>query len=241
MIKLTERQTQIIKAIVEEYINTGEPVGSDTVEKKYNLGVSPATIRNEMVDLLKKGLLKQPYSSSGRIPTTQALKFYIQRLMEEKELGVAEEMAVKERIWDYRKQLDELFGQATKALAEKTDSLALTLLSNGRMYHSGYANILDKPEFFDIDVTKTVLSMIEDFERLYNMFSSASTEEIIDTLVGTDFGIAPLEPCGSVFTSFKIDDKEEGYLGVIGTCRLDYPYVVPTVRYFGKLLEEILG
>jgi len=240
MIKLSERQTQIIKAIVEEYIKTGEPVGSGTVEKKYNLGVSPATIRNEMVDLLKKGLLKQPYSSSGRIPTTQALKFYIQRLMEEEELGVAEEVAVKEKIWDYKDEIDKLFEQATKALAQRTDSLSVALLQEGRMYHSGYANILDKPEFFDIDVTRTVLSMIEDFDQLYNMFSQSAREEIINTLVGTEFGMEPLEPCGSVFTSFKIKDKE-GYLGIIGSCRIDYPHAVPTVRYFGKLLEEILG
>lgn len=239
MIKLTERQTQILKAIVEEYIKTGESVGSSTVEKKYHLGVSPATIRNEMVDLLKKGLLEKPYSSSGRIPTTEALKFYIQRLMEEEELGVAEEVAVKERIWDYRDQLDKLFEQTTKALAERTDSLAVMLLDEGRIFHSGYANILDKPEFFDIDVTKTVLSMIEDFEQLYNIFSSSAGEEIINTLVGTEFGIKPLEPCGAIFTSFKID-KEAGYLGIIGSCRINYPHAVPTVRYFGRLLEEIL-
>jgi transcriptional regulator of heat shock response len=241
MIELTDRQTQILKAIVEEYIETAKPVGSDTLEKKYNLDVSPATIRNEMVALTKMGLLKQPHTSSGRSPSTSALKFYINQLMEEKELGVADEVTVKEKIWDYRDQLDRLFHEITQALADKTRSLALMLTDEGSLYHAGYANILDMPEFFDIDATKSVLSLIEDFEQLHRFFSQASAGEIVHTLMGDDFGFEPLESCSLVFTNFDIKGKVKGSLGVIGPCRLNYPLVVPTIKYFGSLLEEVLS
>ena len=83
---LTSRQTQILKALIDEYIETAEPVGSDALDKKYNLGVSPATIRNEMVNLTKLGFLKQPHTSAGRVPTSGAMKFYIDQLMEEKQI-----------------------------------------------------------------------------------------------------------------------------------------------------------
>jgi heat-inducible transcriptional repressor len=73
---LTERQTQVLKAVVEEYINTARPVGSEILEKKYSLGVSPATIRNEMVILAKKKYLRQPFTSAGRVPTAVALSSY---------------------------------------------------------------------------------------------------------------------------------------------------------------------
>ena len=86
---LTDRQKALLKAIIEEYIEDAEPVGSEVIERKYNLGVSPATIRNEMVVLTKEGYLKQPHTSAGRIPTSMGFRLFIQELMKEKQLPVA--------------------------------------------------------------------------------------------------------------------------------------------------------
>ena len=98
MIDLTARQIQILRAIIEEFINTAEPVGSDTIDKKFSIGVSPATIRNEMVYLTRQGYLSKTHSSAGRIPTPVALKLYVNELMKEKELSVADEVSAKEKI-----------------------------------------------------------------------------------------------------------------------------------------------
>ena len=81
---LTSRQIQILKSLIEEYIETAEPVGSETLEKKHNLSASPATIRNEMVRLTELGYLKKPHTSAGRIPTPMGMKFYVKQLMKEK-------------------------------------------------------------------------------------------------------------------------------------------------------------
>ena len=105
---LSARQTQILKALIDEYIETAEPVGSEALDKKYNLGVSPATIRNEMSALTKAGYLKQPHTSAGRIPTAVAMKFYIDQLMEEKQMSLAEEVKAKEEVWDVRDDFDQL-------------------------------------------------------------------------------------------------------------------------------------
>src|SRR5258706_13034922 len=102
MHELTQRQIQIIKTLIEEYIESAEAVGSETLEKEHNLSASPATIRNEMVRLSELGYLKKPHTSAGRIPTPMAMKFYVTQLMKEKELSTAEEVALKERVWDYR-------------------------------------------------------------------------------------------------------------------------------------------
>lgn len=116
---LTSRQTQILKALIEEYITSAEPVASNQLEKKFNLGVSPATIRNEMAFLTREGFLKQPHTSAGRVPTSQALHFYVDHLMQEKRLSVADEVSSKEQVWDARFDFNRLMRQVTLALAEK--------------------------------------------------------------------------------------------------------------------------
>jgi len=236
---LTDRQTQILKAIIGEHIETGEPVGSETLDKKYNLGVSPATIRNEMIKLTEQKFLSQPFTSAGRIPSPMALKFYIRQLMEEKTLSVADEVAVKEKIWDYRFEMSKLLREATRALAEKTGGIAVAITNQDDIFHAGYANILDIPEFFDIDVTRTVLSVIDDIKQLESIFSHDFEDDLIQALVGDDLGIELMQPCGVVFTKFQAGDKIKGNLGVIGSSRLNYPEVIPIVRYFGKLINEI--
>jgi len=236
---LTPRQLKILKTIIEENIQTGEAVGSETLDKKYNLGISPATIRNEMVKLEEKGFLIKPHASGGRLPTTISLKLFIKQLMEEKQLSVADEVAMKEKIWEARNELEKLLSQTTHVLAQETSSLAVAVTREGGLYHAGYANILEIPEFFDIDVTKTVLSMIEDFPSIHRLFGRAIGEETVHVLLGEELGLEALNPCALVFTNFKTRSVN-GSLGVIGPCRFNFPYVIPTVRYFGSLLNQIL-
>jgi heat-inducible transcriptional repressor len=239
MAELTDRQTKILKVIIGEYMETGEPVGSETLEKKYELGVSPATIRSEMAKLTKAGFLRQRHTSAGRIPTKQAFKLYIDRLMEEKELSVADEVAAKEEIWDARFDFDQLLHQTVKALAQKTQMLALAQTNQGDLYHAGYANILSLPEFWDIDVTRSVLSLLDEANQVEELFGRAFGEGPIHCLLGDELGAEYFQPCGMVFAHFDAGKKRSGSLGVIGPTRLDYSLVVPLVRYFNDLVEEL--
>ncbi|MGB9706878.1 MAG: hypothetical protein ACPLXP_02275 [Microgenomates group bacterium] len=239
MPELTERQTRILKAIVEEYMESAKPVGSEALEKKYELGISPATIRNEMVKLTEAGYLRQPHASGGRIPTKQAFRLYVSQLMQEEELSVADEVAAKERIWDSRFDFDRLMREAVRALAQKTQTLALAAVEDGNIYHAGYANILSMPEFYDIDVTRAVLSLIDEVNEVQKLFQRSFGEDPIHLLLGDELGYDYLEPCGMVFTHFDAGPHKKGSLGVIGPERLNYPLVIPFVRYFGNLIEEI--
>jgi transcriptional regulator of heat shock response len=239
MADLTERQTKILKAIVEEYIETAEAVGSETLEKKYSLSVSPATIRNEMTRLVEEGYLRQPHTSAGRVPTPAGFKFYINQLMEEKKPSVTEEVAAKEAIWDHRHEFGRLLREATRALASQTQSLAVAATQSGDVFSAGYAHILDMPEFYDIDVTKSVLSLLDEFKRLEALFEKSYGEEPIHILLGEDLGQEFLEPCGMVFTNFEAGPKRSGSIGIIGPYRLNYPSVIPTIRYFGELINEM--
>lgn len=236
---LTQRQIDILRGLIEEYIETAEPVGSETLEKKYSLSASPATIRNEMVRLTNLGYLKKPHSSAGRVPTPVAMKFYVRQLMKEKELSVAEEVSLKEKLWDYRERSQRFLKELSKSLAEKTKALAVITTSEGDLYAAGYANILDMPEFFDIDITKSLLSTIDEFDYFQNLCSSIVDDEEVHVLLGEELGPRLKGPYGFVFTHFETPLHMEGEIGVLGPTRLRYTSVIPTVRYFGNLIEEV--
>lgn len=236
---LTQRQIEILKSLIEEYIETASPVGSETLEKKHNLSASPATIRNEMVKLTEYGYLKKTHTSSGRVPTPQAMKFYVNQLMKEKQLSVAEEVAVKEKVWDSRKKEKEFLKEVTRELAKRTGVVAISVTDSGDCYYAGYANILDMPEFYDIDITKSFLQAIDDYNYFSKLFQPFSGDEDIHILLGDELGPILTGPYGVVFRRFSMPSEMGGEIGVIGPARLNYTYVVPTVRYFGNLVEEV--
>lgn len=239
MHNLTQRQIEILKAIIEEYIETAEAVGSETLEKKRNLSASPATIRNEMVRLQEYGLIKKTHSSAGRVPTPAGMKLYVRELMREKELSVVEEVALKEKVWDHRARQQSFLHEATRSLADKTKALAIATSTDGDIYCSGYANILDMPEFFDIDITRTLLSAVDDSKCLLDLLHSGAADEDIHILLGEELGNRLSGPYGFVFTHYEVPGQLGGEIGVLGPVRLNYTQVVPTVRYFGDLIEEI--
>ena len=95
---IDDRKLQILRAIIQDYISTGEPVGSRTIAKKYNLGVSSATIRNEMADLEDMGFLEQPHTSAGRIPSSRGYRLYVDRMIEFERLSSEEEGLIRNSI-----------------------------------------------------------------------------------------------------------------------------------------------
>ena len=230
---LTARQTQILKALIDEYIEAAEPVGSEALDKKYNLGVSPATIRNEMVTLTKLGYLT--------LPAPVAMKFYIDQLMEERQMSLADEVKAKEEVWDSRNDLDELLEEATKALAERTRNVAVAATDKGKGWHAGYSNVFNSPEFSDIRICANLFSFLEEAEKLQELFFEREVSgSPIDVLFGEELGWPELNPIGIVTTHFKAKGTN-GALGVIGPVRLSYPTVIPVLRYFRNLIEEVAG
>jgi transcriptional regulator of heat shock response len=237
---LSARQIQILKSLIDEYIETAEPVGSETLDKKYNLGISSATIRNEMVALTSSGHLKQPHTSAGRIPTPKAMKFYINQLMEERQMSLTDEVKAKEEVWDVRKNMENLMCEITGSLARATNSLAIAVLDDhNRIWHSGYANVFLNPEFANIEATANLFSVLEEVDRIHEMFFKMITgTSPVEVLFGEELGWPEMEPTGIVATRFKIKDSE-GVLGVIGPVRLSYSTIIPVIRYYKNLIEEV--
>lgn len=236
---LTARQTQILKALIDEYINTAEPVGSSQLEKKYDLGVSPATIRNEMNLLTKSGFLKQPHTSAGRVPTSGAMKFYVDQLMEEKQMSLADEVKAKEEVWDERGNFEKFVNEMTHSLADRTGNMAVTVTEDGNVWQAGHANIFSYPEFENIAACASLFGFMDEDEQLIDLFFNRfPIETPFDVLFTEDMGFRHL-PIGIVAAHFKVKGKN-GALGVIGPVRQSYSSLVPTIRYYRGMLEEVM-
>ena len=160
--------------------------------------------------------------------------------MTEDHLPVTEEVYVKECIWDNRNELNNLLRESTRLLSEKTGMIGVAVTSDGHVYSSGYANILSLPEFYDIDVTRAVLSIIESHQDLTTLFARITEldSDPIHIIVGDDFGIDHLYPCGMAYVDFSAGNTT-GTLGVIGPARLNYPFIYPMLRHMGGLIDEI--
>jgi heat-inducible transcriptional repressor len=121
---LDKRKAYILATVVYEYIATAEPVGSQTLTQKYNLGVSSATVRNEMAELEAGGFLVQPHTSAGRIPSDAGYRRYVDELMAPEELGTEERRRIRDNLREASRELDEVIDHTTRLLGRLSNNLA---------------------------------------------------------------------------------------------------------------------
>lgn len=118
---MNERKVRILEAIIQDYIQTGSPVGSRTLSKKYDLKLSSATIRNEMSDLEELGLITQPHASSGRIPSDKGYRLYVDNLMSKEDLGPELNNVIGKMLHDKMNNIDSLIEETAKLVALTTN------------------------------------------------------------------------------------------------------------------------
>jgi len=153
--EIDERKIKILQAIVNDYINTAEPVGSRTIAKKYNLGVSSATIRNEMSDLEEMGYLEQLHSSSGRIPSNKGYRLYVDELMQIPNLTPEELYIIKSQIIDVTLfEVDKIIKQAINLLSQLTK---LTSIVKAPSIKKGYIRHV---QLINIESSKNILLVV---------------------------------------------------------------------------------
>ena len=150
---LTERKLKILQAIVGDFIYSAEPVGSRTISRKYDMGVSAATIRNEMSDLEDMGFLTHPHTSAGRIPSDKAYRLYVNSLMKKYELPEKETQAIEKEISENMTELDKTIQHASNLLSRLTNLTAFAMTPNQDENKLKYVNILPVDE-------RTVVLMI---------------------------------------------------------------------------------
>lgn len=153
---LNERKKKILQIIIEDYISSAEPVGSRTIARKYDLGLSPATIRNEMSDLELLGYLEQPHTSAGRIPSAQAYRFYVEALIEPGTLTDNDMALIDGWYNERRRNIDDIFQSTAKILARMTQNVSMVLTNQQTIANFCYL------KFLPLDSQHAILCIVAD-------------------------------------------------------------------------------
>ena len=318
---LDKRKAFILQTVVYEYINTAEPVGSMTLTQKYNLGVSSATIRNEMAELEAGGYLVQPHTSSGRVPSDAGYRMYVDELMSPETLRPEDQQRIRDEFRAASRDLDEVIDQTTRLLGQLSRSLAvviaparsmqtfrhiqliwlservglavvvtslgtptqtvfelktdasaddLTRLSNalnksfgGRALETitdkeiagavealglrgdfteavkkafaeaadpsdpliaaaGAQNLLDQPEFHDLRKLRSILRIVEEQKRLYELVAESMMQQGTQVRIGHELGSDEIAECSLVTVPYHIGEGGVGLLAILGPRRMPY-------------------
>jgi len=232
-----KRRDQVFRAIVREYLRTAEPVGSETVFSKYHFGVSPATIRNDMVELEVAGLLEQPHTSAGRIPTERGYRFYVKTMMRvEDERLEREARQLFSAVESLRREAETAAKEFTRTVAALTEETVYMSLGGNRKVFAGVTYLVKKPEFREEELFLEISGVLDDFDHLVDAVSQ-KVDQDFGVLIGSEnpFG----EPFSTVMARYEAPRLGEGVIGILGPQRMDYDANVSLVRRIRELLSEI--
>jgi heat-inducible transcriptional repressor len=233
---ISERQEAILRAVVEEFMKSAEAVGSSRIVKQYDVDVSPATVRNDMVDLAEKGYLAKSHLSSGRVPTDLGLRYFVKEMMEEERLKNLDEVNVRIKVYKNRFEEEKLMSQVLDFLSDETGYAAVSLVDDTLRYR-GMSSLLDYDELRDVDVLEMILRLLESSSLLQNVFTRYGSENV-SVLIGQECDLQGLRHCSVVFSRFNYYGGRNGYLGVLGPRRMRYSRVIPSVKAVRGMLEE---
>ena len=340
---LNERKIKILEAIINDYIATAEPIGSRTIAKKYDLGISSATIRNEMSDLEELGFIIQPHTSSGRVPSDMGYRLYVDRLLHFRELTKQETDFLRNIVAENINHIEYLMRQTAKALTALTsyttvvsepksqvvkikhvqvipfdetsvitvvvtdnkvvknnvikvehapeadilnqisnvvnqtlkkfsfeeiiskeaysqflnspygkliDDVFISVIKTAneeremQVYTSGVNNILDFPEFSDIDKAKNVFKALEEKDMLIDILEGGNRLHQdfgnIKILIGNENSFEQLKDCSIIKTDYKYGEDSYGTIGIIGPTRMNYAQVIPVLNSIVESINDVI-
>ena len=339
---LDERKMKVLYAIIKSYIDSAEPIGSRTISKNFELGVSSATIRNEMSDLEELGYLSKTHSSSGRVPSDKAYRLYVNELLKLNisPLDKVENKKIKEILAKESWDMDEFVQSTAKILSAITNYtsvvatprlkgsrikqlqlvsiddlgvLVVIVCNNGliknsiyktdievpqdellkisnylnekfkdktmdvilvnlsmdifkevisykdflkglliviqssieelisiELYSEGIMNILNFPEYKDIEKAKSFISFVENKDLLLNILQNTSMSQGIDILIGQENIYSPIKDISIISATYTIGGRTIGKIGLIGPTRMDYLSLIKTLKIFSSHISNIL-
>lgn len=330
---LKDRSQQVLLAIVGSYIKNALPVGSRTVTKNFEFGLSAATIRNIMADLEEMGYLLQPHTSAGRVPTERGYRFYVDFLVSGDSLNWQEHVMLEEKhLFPKREDIRELFQETSQLLSFLTHYtgvvqapnlrngifkliefirlreghyLVILVMEDGsiknrtleidedvkqeeltrfgelsntslsgrdlheigsrllqemekeerpfytrllqaalelaqkamkvnpesELYFGGTSNIINLPDFADLEKMRTLLTAIEEKAYFLDILNKCVESDGVQVFIGSENGSQTMENCSFVITTYKQGDQSIGTLGVLGPTRMEYERVIPIVEH----------
>ena len=225
---MDQRKGLILDTIIREHIKTGVPVGSGIIVEKYKLGISPATVRNEMAALEEEGYIMQPHTSAGRVPTEKAYQLYLKNLPAD--AGRKNDF---KNLADILRDKDEAgFKEAAKVMAGVSGNAVFWAFHRHNLYYTGISNLFQQPEFRELDMIYDISAVIDRIDEIVDdMYEDMKPG--LSTFVGTKNPFGDL--CSTVLAKYKWGERT-GLFGVIGPMRMDYEKNIALIKYvFDKI------
>ncbi|MBI4836132.1 MAG: hypothetical protein HY817_02640 [Candidatus Abawacabacteria bacterium] len=240
-----DRKFSILKAIIETFIKEGGPVGSQYLLDEFDFSVSPATVRNDMMLLEKAGLIYQPHTSAGRVPTEKGLRYFIDQMMDEQHIRIPQ--SYLQQLNHVQQMQEKIASQkAEKAiytsvgiLAKITDEVSFaTLPWLGETYYLGLANAMRKPEFADSARFSTVVEVLEDQDHFLELLESLNLSHDVTVLIGKENIIEAIKGCSLLATQYEMSPEYSGIIGILGAMRMNYPRNIAALTAVRNDLEK---
>ncbi len=227
---LTTRQKDIFSNVVKQYIADAHPVGSQVLLKEASLGVSPATVRNEMLELERHGYLFQPHTSAGRIPTDKGWRFYLDNFLSERQISKPVQEELRKIVRAYHHSRTELVKHLAQAIADASSQAVFVAHTPHDTYYTGISKLFNQPEFDEVDLIRAISAIVDHLdEAMPDFFPLLKGEYTI--LVGRDNPVS--DACGLILTSIP---RHTGLIGMLGPVRQDYDGNVSLIRFTRNLL-----
>ncbi len=259
------RKDKIFQIVVHSYVETAEPVGSRTISKHHDLGLSPASIRNVMADLEEEGFLKQPHTSAGRVPTDKGYRYYVDRLMEREELTGEEKARIWEEIGSAR-TVEGMAEKVSKVISSLTENAALIYLQSLKrlsfltglleelmderrrleeyleeepgLFIEGAFRVIGQPEFRDTEKLLELLQVFEEKNRFIRLITADLAQRGIHVHIGSENSGGGLDGVSVVVKECELGGLPIGGIAVVGPTRMKYSKVVAVVNFVADTVSE---
>ena len=261
------RQDVIFSIVVSAYVETAEPVGSGAISKRSGLGLSSASIRNIMVGLEDRGLLAQPHTSAGRVPTDKGYRYYVDRLMKTEDLSANEKAWVVREIGNVR-SIEALADKVSKVVSTLTDNAGMIYIKNLKrvsflthlleelvqaqtiadfleeepeLFIEGVFRIFEQPEFRDAQKIRELLKAFDDKENFLEILAGDLELEGVQVHIGSENAADELEDVSLVVKDYYFRRAPIGGIAVVGPTRMKYPKVVSVVDFVADTVSEAVN
>ncbi|MDP3764502.1 MAG: hypothetical protein Q8Q95_02675 [bacterium] len=254
---ISERQKDILWAVIEEHTKLAEPVSSKSLSEKQGFDIGAPMIRKEMNQLEKEGFLASPHTSAGRIPTDKAYRLYIQENMSNpassrqrsglrgasRSTGLSQKEEEKVSVSLKKNWPDEqsLLKEISKLTSELSKELSVAGTVGGENnYTFGFSNLIDEPEFSSFANINQLMNLMDNMDKYFDLLWNKFLEEDLQVFIGKENPIKEINEFTLITGKYQLPEGESGFISIIGPKRMNYKRNMALIEYIASYLNKQL-
>ena len=234
---MTNRQEKILRMVISEYTRTAMPVGSNDLVKKHKLPFSSATLRNEMLSLEKQGYLQKAHISSGRIPTDEGYRYFIDNLVERKDTSVNYQKKLELELLKMRTHNIHLERSVGKMLSSMSKCLVISgVLEKGEYQNFGIHNLLEGPEFTNLDDFSKITTVLDTIDEKIDKVLAKAEKGEVKIFIGKENPIKEIQESSMIVSRYEDKEGNDKVIALIGPKSMKYNKNKKLIEFAKKLL-----